>query len=458
MKVLSLTIKNIGIIADTTIEFNKPLCLFYGEVMAGKSTILNSVKWCFGGAFPADIIRHGQEAASIILTLDNGSITREWYKGRDGVTKARDIVFIQDSKPVKRPVQAIALLTNPFLLNQDFLRDMTELERNRYFIDFLGVDTKEQDAENDDLTEQARSLRSKIDGYGAIDLTEIKPADVTALRTKLDGIKTEHAEKVKGWRAEIKKRQDAYQTDLQTSTKINADVDKHNATVERGQTTLTELAAEITRLESTLATARKKQTETAKWLQANPRKSTHTLPGAPDLSKIQKQIDTDPDTADLEKQISEAAANNVRREQYLANVARAEQKKKDQGLLVAAETRQREIKAEKIAKLAEIATGSKIAGLAFGEDGGFTYEGTTAGMLSTSQLMRLSSDLSALYPSGLGIELVDRAESLGKSIFEYVDRAKAEEKTILAAIVGERPATVPENIGVFVVEKGEVKS
>jgi hypothetical protein len=70
--------------------------------------------------------------------------------------------------------------------------------------------------------------------------------------------------------------------------------------------------------------------------------------------------------------------------------------------------------------------------------------------------MRLSSLLSARYPAGLGVELIDRAESLGKSIFEFVSRAVSEQKTILATVVGERPANAPEQVGVFVVEKGKV--
>lgn len=82
---------------------------------------------------------------------------------------------------------------------------------------------------------------------------------------------------------------------------------------------------------------------------------------------------------------------------------------------------------------------------------------TEAGMLSTSQMMKLSSQLSALYPEGFGLDLIDRAESLGKSIFAFVDRAKAENKTILAAVVGEKPAEVPEEVGVFVVEGGVIK-
>jgi hypothetical protein len=77
-------------------------------------------------------------------------------------------------------------------------------------------------------------------------------------------------------------------------------------------------------------------------------------------------------------------------------------------------------------------------------------------MISDSQIMRLSSDLSALYPEGFSLDLIDRAESLGKSIFEFVDRAKAENKSILATIVGEKPAKVPADVGVFVVEEGKL--
>jgi hypothetical protein len=61
-----------------------------------------------------------------------------------------------------------------------------------------------------------------------------------------------------------------------------------------------------------------------------------------------------------------------------------------------------------------------------------------------------------LYPPGLGISLIDRGESLGKSIFGLIHRARTEDKTILTTVVGERPAVVPEHVGVFVVEGGKI--
>ena len=151
----------------------------------------------------------------------------------------------------------------------------------------------------------------------------------------------------------------------------------------------------------------------------------------------------------------------MRVEQYQKNLKRAEEKKGAPGKLSALEDEQRNLKKKKSARLAEAGTKSGIEGLAFNEDGSFSYCGTSHGMLSTSQLMDLSQELSALYPTGFGLDLIDRAESLGfgigKNIMEFVEKAKREDKTIMAAIVGERIAQAPPEVGVFVVENGEVK-
>ena len=138
------------------------------------------------------------------------------------------------------------------------------------------------------------------------------------------------------------------------------------------------------------------------------------------------------------------------------NKRRAGQKFLDEAALATLEKRQREIKAEKQAKLKSISSTCGIAGLEFDEAGNFIYDGTTAGMISDSQIMRLSSELSAMYPSGFGIELLDRGESLGRSIFDYTAIAEKNKSSILATIVGEKPASVPANVGVWVVSDGKI--
>lgn len=48
MEIKSLEIENIGKIIKEKIVFDKPLMLFFGEAMQGKTTILNSMKYALG--------------------------------------------------------------------------------------------------------------------------------------------------------------------------------------------------------------------------------------------------------------------------------------------------------------------------------------------------------------------------------------------------------------------------
>jgi DNA repair ATPase RecN len=52
MKVTKLTVKNIGIIEDAEINIDKPEIVFFGDIKQGKSTLLNAVRWAFGGSVP----------------------------------------------------------------------------------------------------------------------------------------------------------------------------------------------------------------------------------------------------------------------------------------------------------------------------------------------------------------------------------------------------------------------
>ena len=112
MKAKTLKIKNIGLITDETIEINKPLILFYGEIRTGKTTILNAVRWVFGGEFPADIIQHGKKDATIEIEFDAGVVNRSFYRSKEGETKARPVMFIRDGKPVAAPLAELMRLSS----------------------------------------------------------------------------------------------------------------------------------------------------------------------------------------------------------------------------------------------------------------------------------------------------------------------------------------------------------
>jgi hypothetical protein len=413
MKIEKLVIKNIGIIGNEEIVFNKPLNLFYGEVRQGKTTILNAIKWAFGGKFPDDIIKHGESRASIEIHFDKTFIIRKFRKDKHGVVKADKIEYIDENgEESAKPVEAIAKFLNPFLLNQNHLMDMNEPSRKRFFVELFGVDTSKVDEDLKILEREASDLRVAIKAYGDIPTEKVEPVNMALL----------HKEK-----NEIIESFEIIYNDIYSSNEKNRRINDERT---RMQDEIVRMKAEISRCET--------------WLEDHPQAEIKEMPAQPD-------------TTDIDNKINEATIQNVKYEQYLKDEGQRSLKARDQDDLTEKEQYIRDLRKDKAALLSTINDKCTIKGLKFDDNGDFEYEGTTAGMLSTSQLMRLSSDLSKLYPEGFGLELIDRGESMGKAIFEFIEKAKEENKTILATIVGEKPADVPEEIGVFVVENGQIK-
>ena len=289
---------------------------------------------------------------------------------------------------------------------------MNEPSRKRYFIELFGVDTVTIDTDLKALEDTAKDLRITIKAYGEISTDKVEPVNIEGLE------------------ADKKKIIDAHEENYNTVFKENERKRKLDEDRTRGINRLREIEAEAERIEN--------------WLKAN-------------LGEEFEEVPILPDTTDIDKQIGEGREQNVRYQQYLKDQGAISLKAEAQDDLTDKDEQIRDLRSDKAALLAGINDKCTIKGLTFDEAGNFEYEGTTAGMLSTSQLMRLSSELGGLYPEGFGLELIDRGESIGKDIFLFVNRAKDENKTILATIVGERPADIPEEIGVFVVDNGEIK-
>jgi hypothetical protein len=157
---------------------------------------------------------------------------------------------------------------------------------------------------------------------------------------------------------------------------------------------------------------------------------------------------------EINQQIAALDIQKVRYDNYLKESAREDEKMKLTGELKELTEKIRVMRIEKAHKQSNI--NGIIEGLEY-KDFQLRYENTTFEMLSTSQLMKLSSLLSSLYTDSFGLELIDRGESMGKSIFGLIEKAEKEDKNILVTIVGEKPANIPDKVGVFVVENGEIK-
>lgn len=543
MKITKLEIQNLGMIEDMVIPIDKPLVLFYGSIRQGKTTILNAVKWCFGGAFPDDIIRHGQNEARVKLSFENGSVERTWYRQNDGGIKARDIVLVIDGEVKKRPVTLLQSMINPFLLDQDHFRKMNETDRRRYLVELFDVDTKDIDAELTKTEQAARDLRAIVKAYGSIDITPVKKPDLEGAQAALEFAKQRHKQSLEDVKAELKALEDseakrkatlrleidarrsAYDQLLHEIRERNKKADEQRARRLELTTSIDNCESEIKRLES----------EIQRWQQKLDHERTALLalgtieytkePLVPDYSELQKQFDDRvhqgasgsglfrttgvirlipncrsnstieyikeplaPDYSELQKQIDDDSVFKSQREAMLtrlstpANVGvqeamleqareqmqryngyqeklqRLESRKQHEEALAIQESKIKDLREAKVKKLDSYSDETKVPGLKFSEDGGFVYNGTAAGMLSTSQIMELSTKLEALYPEGIGVTLIDRGESLGTSIFDYINEAKRDNKAILATVVGDKPATMPDEASVWVVSDGRLES
>ena len=223
-------------------------------------------------------------------------------------------------------------------------------------------------------------LRSS--GYGEIDLTPFEAADVALFESVMGDRKEKNQQITKLYDSECNK----------FNERLNY---RSTKKAEQGR-----IQKDIADLEARLSNLRLEDDTITKHLAQNPQLPE---PKAPVLLVMD----------DLEAKLRDAGAQNIRAEQYQKNLTQSKAKKDDEEKLLAMEKRQREIKSEKQAKLKSIGESCGIAGLEFDETGNFIYQGTTAGMISDSQIMRLSSELSALYPEGFGLDLIDRAELSG---------------------------------------------
>jgi predicted ATP-dependent endonuclease of OLD family len=454
MKVKSLKIENVRKITNSTLEFNKPLIILYGETEQGKSTFLDAIKILFAAGFPNDLIQHGKDEANIELKLENGIISRSFYRNKEGEISGRPLHAIVDNQTLS--VSAIKKMFNPFQLNQDFLKEMTSTERKRFFVELFGIDTIDIDNQIKINEEKAKDLRSVIKGFGIIELKKIeKPNNENLLKEKeieekrLIKLHTDYltsCDKIKSnWKIKNQKH-------LQDIIIFNSTQNNLSLNIKSKITALNEINIMLkdNSFESFFNLVAANEF-IAKLKQPKQIKKVENLP-----DPIIESLETDKTKYNaILEQISDSKVNKVLYDNYCKEVAKNEDKKSKELSLKQLVLTNSDLRKEKISKLAEY--GKEIENLSFDETGNLIFEGIANDNLSTSQIVRLGSNLSKLFPDSLlSLELLDRAESLGKKIFEFVEKAEKEQTTILATIVGEKPATMPENIGVFVVENGEL--
>jgi DNA repair ATPase RecN len=454
MKVKKIKIQNFKLISNAEIEFNKPLICLYGDVEQGKTSFLNAIKLLFQKGFPNDLIKHGQKEAVIELHLENGLISRSFYFNKENEITARPLKAILNNKEMK--ITELQNLFNPFQLNQDYLKEMTSLERKKFFVELFNVDTAEIDKKINDLKDNAEKLRILISTYGEIDLTPVEQPNIINLQNKENEIRAKYNNIVLEIRAENKILKENWKAENEAAKE---EVEKFNQLQNEVAADLKQsdfLRLQLIDFKSTVFENAINYNEVQRIFMSLLRpKDLQTFV---ETSEPEYRPETDFDTSELtaiQEQISNAKADQIRYENYLKSVEKNNEKTAKQSELKQIEDDLRDLRKQKIAKLQEY--GKEIAGLSFNETGDFIFEGTNGENLSTSQIVRLGVETSKLFPKTLiDLELIDRGESLNlsKNINFWIEKAETENKNILMTVVGEKPANLIEKVGIFVVEKG----
>lgn len=94
---LNLHVKNLALIEEADVDFEKGLIVLTGETGAGKSLILGSVNIALGSKVTKDIIRAGKEFALVELTFSVDENTKNKLK-------AYDLNFEEETVTVSRKI------------------------------------------------------------------------------------------------------------------------------------------------------------------------------------------------------------------------------------------------------------------------------------------------------------------------------------------------------------------
>lgn len=425
MKLLKIEIKGIAKHDDTTIVIDKPLTIIFGDVEQGKTTILNAIKWGMGIVVPDKVIKEGCTEGDIFLTFDNATSHRSFYINKEGVEVARPLEYIEGGRVIKEPIKYLKTKINPFLLDNEYFMKMSTNDQMKFFVALFGIDTSAENKTLATYEELNKSLRAEIKGIG-----EIIP--VMVAKPDLDALKAEKAT-IDYANQELKEKFEKEEKEKKERTGIRMDA---SSAIEGYKSKIEALKEEIKEIEDRMAVREA-------FLSAYPELPDPTLP-------------TYTLTTEIDEKISNAKVDEVKHEAWKADVLKLKAKQDKEQELKDGEQLVRDTRAAKIAKLESFSDKTGITDLKFIE-GGYTYQGTAFDMLSTSARMDLSDKLSALFPSDFDIDLIDRAESLGrKNLINLGEIAAKGKRTIIATVVSDSLAINDENIGVFKVEDGKI--
>lgn len=137
MKLSRIKIENFMGIESLELTPGKSLTVIEGGNDKQKTTIISAIKTAIGGSNNAQLIRHGQQQAEVVLTFDDGAeLSRKLRTGKDPIVSMRDA----EGKAVTRPASALAALVDKLSFNPVAIMSMDAGERTNALLKSIPMD------------------------------------------------------------------------------------------------------------------------------------------------------------------------------------------------------------------------------------------------------------------------------------------------------------------------------
>lgn len=177
-----LSIKNLAIIDDISIEFAEGLNILTGETGAGKSIIIDAINLIVGARADRELIRNGENMASVeaIFTLDNNEELIKTLKELDFVddddtellisrqiySNGRNVIRVNGRAVVTSVLRDISQLLID-IHGQHQHQSLLDKSYHMGFLDSFDGDIKPIKAQTAQLYSQWRTLKSQLDDIDA---------------------------------------------------------------------------------------------------------------------------------------------------------------------------------------------------------------------------------------------------------------------------------------------------
>ncbi len=194
-----LTIKNLAIIDDITIDFEENLNVLTGETGAGKSIIIDAISLIFGARASSEIIAIGKESACVSAALElKEDVANYIYENFDLDLKDECIITRTLSRNSKSTLKINGILTPLHILNEisQLLIDISSQNESQYLFNhknhLILLDKFVESKVNDFKEEFDKSYNEYLlvkDEYDELLSKKNNNTDVEFLQYKLNELK-----------------------------------------------------------------------------------------------------------------------------------------------------------------------------------------------------------------------------------------------------------------------------